>query len=205
MSDRLKWVVLAASVLIGTSASAQINPNNVYIENLAYNGSGCPPESAVLNLADDAQAFTLIFSEYEAYAGPRVALTESRRNCQVNVTLHVPQGFTYAIASADYRGYANLQKGAKGLLKASYYFQGQPLTGSLQTPFNGPFANDWQVHHEAGVAALVWAPCGVSRSLNINTQVRIDKGNSTGESVMNMDSHDGKVETLYRLAWKKCP
>lgn len=78
------------------------------------NGSGCRPGSAAVAIAPDNTAFTVTYSEYLAQAGAGSKPTDSRKNCQIALNVHVPQGFTYAIARADYRGYASLARGARG-------------------------------------------------------------------------------------------
>ena len=75
--------------------------------------------------------------------------TAFRKNCQLNLIVHVPAGFTYAIASVDYRGFASLQRGASGMEKASYYFQGSPSTASRTHPFNGPLRRQLAGHRRA--------------------------------------------------------
>jgi hypothetical protein len=182
------------------------NPNEVHITGLTYGGSGCPGGSAAVNVSSDAQAFTLIFDEFIAEIGPGVPLPQSRKNCQVNLTLHVPHGFTYGIAAVDYRGFANLARRAKGLQKAIYYFQGQEPTASTWRAFVGPMDNDWQIRDEVEWATIVWAPCGVERSLNINAQIRLDRAgaSSSSSSFMTMDSEDGSLTQIYHLVWRRC-
>ncbi|MYY10947.1 DUF4360 domain-containing protein [Streptomyces sp. SID4919] len=53
----------------------------------------------------------------------------------------------------------------------------------------------------------MWAPCGVKRNLNINTELRVSAGTSdrTRTSFMTVDSTDGSVNTIYHLAWQQCP
>jgi hypothetical protein len=68
---------------------------------------------------------TLIFDSYVASLGPGVAVTENRKNCQLAVDIQYPGGFQYSILSADYRGYASIEKGITGTLKSTYYFSGQ--------------------------------------------------------------------------------
>lgn len=119
----------------------------------------------------------------------------------------MPQGFTYAIASADYRGFAALQSGANSTEKASYYFQGSSSTAAITHPFRGPYNDNWQATDVTDWAQLVWAPCGVQRNFNINTELRVNAGTSTpgSTSFMTMDSTDGDISTVYHLAWKECP
>jgi len=184
----------------------QPDPHSIFITDILYNGSGCPPDSAVIDLAPDGQAFTVIYSEFIAESGPGISLARARKNCQLNLTVHVPQGFTYAIAAVDYRGYANLAAGASGLQKATYYFQGQEPQASTWRGFTGAFDDDWHFRDEVEYAALVWAPCGEQRSLNINSQLRIDKGSasSSSSSIMAMDSEDGSIRQIYHFHWRTC-
>lgn len=171
------------------------------------NGSGCRPGSAAVAIAPDNTAFTVTYSEYLAQAGGSSKPTDSRKNCQIALNVHVPQGFTYAIARADYRGYASLAPGAKGLEQANYYFQGQPETARKSHTFTGPYDNNWQTSDETSIDALVYAPCGEERYFNINTELRVDgKGaDPRATSFMAMDSTDGSINTKYHFAWKECP
>ncbi|MGW3011602.1 DUF4360 domain-containing protein [Streptomyces sp. NPDC001219] len=171
------------------------------------NGSGCRPGSAAIAIAPDNTAFTVTYSEYLAQAGNGSKPTDSRKNCQIALNVHVPQGFTYAIARADYRGYASLARGAKGLETAGYYFQGQQPTARKSHSFTGPYDANWQTADETDLDALVYAPCGEERYFNINTEMRVDaKGaDPKSTSYMAMDSTDGNINTLYHFAWKQCP
>lgn len=92
---------------------------------VSYGGTGCPQGSVASIISDDRQTMTLIFDSYVASIGKGVAVTENRKNCQLNIDLHYPGGFQYSIFSADYRGYAALDKGVTGTQKSTYYFSGQ--------------------------------------------------------------------------------
>ncbi|MEU5238233.1 DUF4360 domain-containing protein [Streptomyces lydicus] len=171
------------------------------------NGSGCRPGSAAVAIAPDNTAFTVTYSEYLAQAGGSSKPTDARKNCQIALNVHVPQGFTYAIARADYRGYASLAPGAKGLEQANYYFQGQQQTARKSHNFAGPYDNNWQSSDETDIDALVYAPCGEERYFNINTELRVDGRSADPKttSFMAMDSTDGSINTVYHFAWKECP
>ncbi|WP_328772160.1 DUF4360 domain-containing protein [Streptomyces sp. NBC_00286] len=182
-------------------------PDKIVIKVATVNGSGCPRGTAAVAVSPDNTAFTVTYSDYLAQVGGGAPSTAFRKNCQLNLIVHVPQGFTYAIASVDYRGFASLQRGASGTQKASYYFQGSPDTASRSHPFSGPYEDNWQATDETEWAQLVWAPCGVERNFNINTELRVNKGTSPANSTsfMTMDSTDGDISTIYHLAWKECP
>ncbi|MER5209287.1 DUF4360 domain-containing protein [Streptomyces sp. NPDC002838] len=182
-------------------------PDKIVIKVATVNGSGCPQGTTAVAVAEDNTAFTVTYSDYLAQAGGNSDPTASRRNCQLSLIVHVPQGFTYAIASADYRGYALLQPGASAVQRASYYFQGSSGTVYKTHNFAGAYNDNWQATDTTDWAQLVYAPCGVQRNFNINTELRVNAGTqSPGKvSFMTMDSTDGDISTKYHLAWKECP
>ncbi|MGW3285536.1 DUF4360 domain-containing protein [Streptomyces sp. NPDC001002] len=182
-------------------------PDKIVINVATVNGSGCPQGTTAVAVSEDNTAFTVTYSAYLAQVGGNSDPTAFRKNCQLNLVVHVPSGFTYAIASADYRGFASLQRGASATQKASYYFQGSPQTATKTHPFNGPYDDNWQATDSTDWAQLVWAPCGVQRNFNINTELRVAAGSSTPGSLsfMTMDSTDGDISTVYHMAWQHCP
>ncbi|MFF8832413.1 DUF4360 domain-containing protein [Streptomyces sp. NPDC015131] len=201
---------LAATVLTPAPASAGIvaPPDKIVIEIATVNGSGCRQGTAAIAVAPDNTAFTVTYSDYLAQVGVGAEPTDFRKNCQLNLIVHVPGGFTYAVAGADYRGYAKLERGATAVQKASYYFQGSPDTAQRSHPYQGPYDDNWQATDETDWGQLVWAPCGTKRNFNINTELRVNVGTSDPKktnSFMTMDSTDGEINTVYRLAWKECP
>ncbi|MFF2043541.1 DUF4360 domain-containing protein [Kitasatospora sp. NPDC058170] len=205
--------LLGSSVLGGAGGAATTGwstppPDKIVIDVATVNGSGCPAGTAAVAVSPDNTAFTVTYSQYVAQVGVGSKPTDFRKNCQLNLNVHVPQGFTYAIASADYRGFAHLEKGASAVQKANYYFQGSPQTASLSHQFTGRLDDSWQATDSVAVAALVWAPCGELRNFNINTELRVSAGTSDQTrttSFMTMDSTDGSINTVYHLAWRQCP
>ncbi|WP_442727290.1 DUF4360 domain-containing protein [Streptomyces pseudogriseolus] len=205
---------VAAATLLGAALPANNPgssfddppPDKIVIKVATVNGSGCPAGTAAVAVSADNTAFTVTYSDYIAQAGGSSDPTAARRNCQLSLLVHVPQGFTYAIASADYRGFAALRPGARGTERASYYFQGSPNTEHRTHVLAGPYDDNWQATDETDWAQLVYAPCGVQRNFNINTELRVSAGSDPSQvSFMTMDSTDGDISTVYHLAWKRCP
>jgi len=199
---------VALSLVVPPTPTVPPPSDRIVIEVATVNGSGCRPGSAAVAVSKDNTAFTVTYSEYTAQVGVGAKPTDARKNCQLNLKVHVPQGFTYAIAQTDYRGFAHLEKGATGTERASYYFQGSSDTQRLTHTFKGLLDDDWQATDSVDVEALVFAPCGELRNLNINTELRVNAGTSDLKkttSFMAMDSTDGSINTVYHFAWKKCP
>lgn len=207
---------LLAALLVASPASAKgfldlpVPPpdDEIVIDVVTINGSGCPAGTAAVAVSPDNTAFTVTYSNYLAQVGVGARPIDFRKNCQINVAVHVPQGFTYAIAKADYRGFAALESGASATQRASYYFQGQTQTAMVSHPFRGPLIEDWLATDEVEIAAMVYHPCGAMRNLNINTELRVAAGTSdtaNTTSFISMDSTDGSIQTVYHFSWRRCP
>jgi hypothetical protein len=182
--------------------------DSIVIDVATVNGSGCPAGTAAVAVSPDNTAFTVTYSQYIAQVGIGAAATDFRKNCQLSLVVHVPQGFTYAIAKADYRGFASLARGASSTSRANYYFQGDSQNTSRSHSYSGPFEDSWQATDETDTAQLVYAPCGALRNFNINTELRVSAGTSDTKkttSFMTMDSVDGSLTTIYHFHWLHCP
>ncbi|AQT70979.1 MULTISPECIES: DUF4360 domain-containing protein [Streptomyces] len=188
----------------GATASAPLD--QVTVDVATVNGSGCRPGSAAVAVSPDNSAFTVTYSEYVAQAGGGAPAVEGRKNCLLSLVVHVPQGYTYAIAKVDYRGFGSLQPGAIGTQKASYYFQGMSQTAYRTHRFDGALDDNWQATDTTGIEALVWSPCGEQRNFNINTELRAEVGTSdpSKTSFMALDSTDGSINSVYHFSWKQC-
>lgn len=207
MISTLKKLVMVGSafaMLAATSASADA-PSYVRVRGINFAGSGCPAGSVATNVSPDLQAFTLLFDNYIAEVGDGVSAREKRKNCVVNVDLDFPQGWAYTLFTVDYRGYIDLERNLVGTQQTSYYFQGSSATARLASNISGPVARDYQIRDTLGIASLVWSPCGASRSLNMNTEVRIDNTrNRLGAGLMTLDSIDGQLKHIYGVQWRRC-
>ena len=190
------------ALCFSAAASGQTAPDWVRFRSINYAGSGCPAGTVAQNIAADRLAFTLLFDSYVAEAGPGVPLSQTRKNCQINIDLEFPSGWTYTVFAVDYRGFANLQAGVQGTQKSAYYFQGG--TGpAAQSTLYGPVLKDY--FYRDVFEAQVWSVCSVSRALNINSQIRVDNALAPANSgVMTIDSIDGHVVQTYGITWRRC-
>jgi hypothetical protein len=206
--------IAAGALLLSSLASPAAMPGKVppppdkmVIDVASAAGSGCPNGSAAVEVALDNTAFTVAYDDYRAQVGGGASFDQFRRNCQLILNVHVPQGYTYAIAKTDYRGFAKLAQGAWAYEQANYYFQGDSHTARARHDFKGPAETDWQTTDVVGLESLVWARCGALRYFNINTELRVGAGTSdpkVNPSMLTMDSTDADLSTVFHVAWKKC-
>ncbi|KAL9096063.1 MAG: hypothetical protein Q9165_001585 [Trypethelium subeluteriae] len=196
----------AALVLppVPDSSSNAPNASQVQIESITYGGTGCPQGTVASVISDDRTTMTLIFDSYVASMGSGIAITENRKNCQLNINLQYPGGFQYSIFSADYRGFAELDAGVNGTQQSTYYFSGQTAQVSTQSNFVGPMDGDYLVHDQAQSISTIWSPCGANGALNINSQVRVAGSKSTLNGLMTTDSVDTKFTQIVYFNWQTC-
>ena len=210
----MRKTLTAAAMLLASlavpaapAAAAPPPPDKMVLDIVGVNGSGCPAGTAGVQVSPDNTAITVTYSAFLAQVGLGASPLDFRKNCQIAMNVHVPQGFTYAIAKVDYRGFLHLEPGSSGYEAANYYFQGESQNARAQHNFVGPKDGDWTTTDVAGVASLSFLPCGEMRNLNVNTELRVYAGSSdtkTKTSMLTMESTDTSLTTIYHLAWKKC-
>jgi hypothetical protein len=205
MSDELLAPAMSDETALAETGQAGPPPGNITLVLKSVNGSGCPDATAaVAKMSPDKTAFTVTYhtQHYLAKVGPGAQPTDRRVNCQLSIGLGA-RGFTYAITAATYRGYAHLAKGAWGLEKASYYFQGSPGTVSRQHRIDGPKNDNFAFTD----SIAIWRPCDVNRNFNVNTELRVNAGSSdpSRTSFLRMGSPDGTIKNTFKLSWKRCP
>ncbi|PVH73166.1 hypothetical protein DL98DRAFT_576430, partial [Cadophora sp. DSE1049] len=126
----------------------------------------------------------MAFGGYAASIGEGAPITDSRKNCQINLKLNYPVGYQYAVAGNTYSGYASLDAGVSAIHKSTYYFSGYEQQSSTQMNFTGPYNAAYAVE-DSVPEERIWSPCGSTALLNINNQVRITReNNSTGSGTL---------------------
>lgn len=127
-------IAVAAPTLTERDGPGGPSGHEVEIKDFTYGGTGCPDHSVASMLSDDRTTLTLIYDNFVAESGEKVSPRERRKNCQLNVKLHYPQGWQFSVFKADYRGYAYLPHGFSGTCSATYYFSGSSKQARLVEP-----------------------------------------------------------------------
>jgi hypothetical protein len=134
----IKSLFLALSLTLAAAGpvprSDGLDPTQVYIESVDYNGSGCHSGTGdtVVSLSDDRQTMTVLYSNYAASSGPGIPITQMRENCLLNVKVHTPQNYRFSISQTTFHGYENMGSQCTGYIQASYWFSTQ--TGTACSP-----------------------------------------------------------------------
>jgi uncharacterized protein DUF4360 len=200
-------VVAASAAFIPGIANADeaIAPptEKITLDVQTVNGSGCPAGTAHTYPSADNTGFRIYYDDFEATTGPGSAAGSFRQACQVNVNVHIPQGYTFAVARSDYNGRANLPAGTKALVRSNYYYQGESADAYVDHILYGQINGTWRTTDVTPVEELVWSPCGETRNLNIKTEIQIAAPATTKTSV-SLKSQSDQVYTLVNFQWEKC-
>lgn len=172
-----------------------------------YGGTGCPGGTVSATLSPDRKALSLIFDQYVVEAGGTTGRRIDRKNCQVAVPVHIPQGLSFSIIQMDYRGFNSLPYGAYSQLNLEYFlaYPGSATSGPKYSKrWNGNINNDYLVSNAIGLAATIWSPCGGDLNLRTATSMMVATNSRNEQSLATLDSIDIKAGIRYLLQWRTC-
>jgi hypothetical protein len=193
---------LAATVAVPSSSVASAPPpGKVAVKVVSANGSGCPRGSADVSASPGNRSFKVTYSRFTASSGAGAAAIGFRKNCQLALDVTGPKGWTWAVSRVVTSGSASLRTGATGIQQSSYHWSGNSQTVRVSNAFTGPASGRWERSKKVPKRSLVYMPCGQRRNLNVNLELRVDAGPSTGRNLLTMDSTSGSV---FHLVWRKC-
>lgn len=182
---------LASAAFAAPTLQAREAPSGVTIGKVVYGGSGCPQNSLKPQVSPDGTQIFVNYNNKLFTAG-----NDERKNCQINLTLNYPSGWTYAVASTHTLGKVNLSSGSVGYFDISYYTSGEQNDVGSSFVFKGPINKDFTAVDTIGV--LRYAGCdSSSEGLNINSVVRVD-----GKGSITLDA--AATAFAVNLNWKTC-
>jgi hypothetical protein len=198
------WCVLTAAAP-APEPGDEPDWSKVLIEGITYAGSGCKAGSVAISKTNDWKTVTLAFDDYIASIGPGEQFVNRRKNCNINVKLHYPQGYSYTLYQTDYIGHAELEDTVTGKQQSTYWFAGYPdKKAILKSYFNGPLSKNYEFTDLLANEACVWSPCGASTTLNIDTELLLEAKDKKKSGFLTTDVIDHKVKQIYGFKWKKC-
>ncbi|KAI5792600.1 hypothetical protein DFH27DRAFT_569559 [Peziza echinospora] len=194
----------AAALPVAIESVSAVEPPSVTIGAVSYGGTGCPQSTLTYKYTSPFRTLALFYPQLDVAVGPDAAITESRRNCQVTITLHYTKGYQYAVDSLLTGGHVKLDAGVTGLQKVSTYFSGEPENASSETIWTGPVNKDYLITNDISEADVIWSKCdgGVSEMLNINLQARLDDNGGNGKGTIVTDF--GAISLGLGIRWKEC-
>ncbi|KAJ2915662.1 hypothetical protein MD484_g4741, partial [Candolleomyces efflorescens] len=181
-------------------------PTGFNITSLGVIGSGCPPGSTYYLLNPDRTAVTVTFSQYYAEAGPGIPISANRKNCALTFGVKVPPGFTFGVATVDYRGFYQLDRRVTAAQQSIYYFQGNLQQATARSDLVGPVDGaDYTYRDSFDLVSTVLSPCGQDTVLVVTSDLRVNNAqNRQGSGYIATDSIDTALAQTFNFQWQTC-
>jgi len=179
--------------------------HQVVINQISYFGKACLPGTVNVTTSADLQAFTLVFNEFIAEAGRTSAPSDAKTDCAISVEVEQTGDWSFALGSADFRGFVELEDEVTASLSSKYRFPGYSNDSvTFVEDFIGELSENFTSSAIVSNAELVWSPCG-STLLRIETTAMIDNATVPDNmGLLAIDSLDGELVQSFGLLWKKC-
>ncbi len=197
---KLLTTLFASAMLV---AAMDAKADTLRLGDAAYGGTGCPAGSASVTVSPDQQALSILFDSYVTEAGYTTNKQIDRKSCNITIPVQVPQGYSVAVFAVDYRGFNALPNGGRSRFNAEYFWAGSrgPL---MSRNFVGPLNSDYTLTNNLIASSLVWAPCGASINLRVNTSMMVTTNSAYDQAMATVDSADVKSGMIYHLQWRRC-
>lgn len=122
MVYRLLIIGVGCLVSVGSAVWAD-PPAKAGIGSYASSGSGCPQGSAWVFPGPDRTEISVLIRDYAVILDDRGGAVAAS-NCNIDIPILVPEGWTVGLWGIDYRGFAVLPEGSEGSFTRQYVFAG---------------------------------------------------------------------------------
>lgn len=193
-----KILVLLTVLLSASFAEAQ----GLQLGEPQYGGTGCPFGTASVAVSPDQSAISILFDQYVVEAGGAKAF--DRKNCNIAIPVHVPQGYSVSVFAIDYRGFTGLPSGGRAQLNVDYFLAGNGRGVHTSKSFYGPVSTDYLKSDSLGMQAIVWSACGADTILRANTTMLVQSNGRREMAMATVDSADIQAGLIYHIQWRRC-
>ena len=204
-------LIVATACLSGVSLAQDTPPpGSVSVAAISYSGTGCNPNSVAMDIAQDAQAFTVLFDSYVADSAGATARriqnqATDEKTCVLNVQLNIPSGWSFSLLGLMVRGFAHLDDQSTGQNSLAFRVPGIQQERQVDSVnLRGPYIDDYLGQSLFTLNNLAWTPCTAgTQPVFLRTRLTAHSRQG-GQALMTVDSVDGALEHTYGIAWRHC-
>ncbi|PGH00184.1 hypothetical protein AJ79_08289 [Helicocarpus griseus UAMH5409] len=188
-----------AAALPNPFAEAEaVSPAGVQLREVAYAGSGCNQGTLSINVDEHGTMCPIRTKDLWAADGPGTNYDDFRRFCQLTFSLVYPQGWSFSVLGARYRGHVSLKEDSTATFRTSYYFSGETDQVVSTVNFKGPTSRAFE--EEDVVVWDTWSPCGNTNTmLNVKQEVLV-----SGTGKLASMSAEGQFGNAVLFKWRHC-
>ena len=166
------WVCIQAAG--AAQGQTPLDTAEIFVEDVTYSGNGCPSGSARISMSQEHMLFSLAYDELMAMKGPDIDRTRRRKSCTLNMLVHAPQGYSFAITELGTEGSVDLDPGTSVDQSIALWFSGDPFDMRVifRSDFYGPVHENYTDRRVFGVESIRWSPCGGTVPVNIQVSLK---------------------------------
>lgn len=203
-------LILTLGSIFAASSITQANSYGARLEYAEYEGAGCPQGSVSVTMDPDASSFTVLFDRFDMRAG--AGLSQASMDCDIKLKFKKSKFFSFAVNSADFRGFAFLDPQVRGKIESKVktgntnFVQGATSSFALENligPMNDNFILTTQ-RVLSGTDTLACFPFKDSMVVLIKTKIAISGAGGSLVGQLTVDSADGRMAQKYSLKWINC-
>jgi hypothetical protein len=189
---------IAITLLLTTGARAQ--------STAVVGQNGCPGGTYSAVNSPDGTTLSILFDNFSVTSGQGSDGTLNRKFCNIQVPLHLPDGYTLGIYKVDYRGFSHLSTKQYSELFVDYALGAHNKSRSFHRKTKGPYDGDFLFTETIGAGLMKRVGCGEEAVLNVSAALELNTGLQPGVAMAALDSVDGapKGGLIYYFDLKKC-
>ena len=178
------------------SGDEALPEQKIMIESAIVSGSHCRDDNTAIVVSPDQEAITFSYSDFFIESG-----LNQKANCEVTVTLKLPEGRSLNLFSMQHRGFASMVEPAQTVVTSITKLGHLPPRYFSET-INAPIDDDFLLENdfEQGLKS----GCGQIIQLSIKTQIRLENDSVDDPSFVNMDSLDVEANSRLNLRLNPC-
>lgn len=191
--------VALAGLTSGAAAAESVPaPSGVTVDIVAVQGSACDASTAHGALGSDGRSFAVRYDEFTSGTNQPNLASGNTRVCHLVLKVNAPQGYTYTLSRVSLQGFLQVVGGDRIQIRGAYYFEGMSRVTTYHEYYM-PMAAEWQGADQFTNHDLGWVPCGETRNLVLDSQLKVVKGNNSAMSYVTMDAMDA-----IEFEWADC-
>lgn len=99
---------------------------------VSFGGPGCPAGSVNSTMSGDRTIINLIFDKFSVERqNADTPISQRTKNCNVNIRVRYPPGYSLTIATTDVRGFTELEKTCTATIGSRSWWSGQQRDVSI--------------------------------------------------------------------------
>lgn len=210
LSSAIKHGALLSVLIFAGHLALGQAPTGAQILGADARGNGCPPGSVSTSLSPDSQELSILFDQFIAQSGGSSPQPVDKKHCIMDIQFQIPPGYSMALVSADYRGFAALEPGAMAQHEVLYSFNKSFAGSSFSSQTaQGPFNQDYFVRNVMDPSQLQWSPCHQNQvALTVRTSLVTQSGRlpdgRLAAAMVTLDTVDAAVQQNFRVSWRTC-